>query len=111
MMVELIVRYSKRKKPSELSEEDQALIQSKKILEEDYDFETDKEFMSFTYDYIIVDFNEITEIMRYDKDHTQIMTRNKTSWLVRMPYNQFKNVYTQVTAKAIMISERISEAI
>lgn len=110
-MVEIIVRYSKRKKADELSDEDQALIQSKKILEEDYDFEADKEFMSYSYDYAIIDFNDITEIIRYDKQHTQVLTKNKTVWVVKKPYSQFKNMYTQVTANAIMLSERLDESI
>lgn len=105
MMVELLVRYGKNKKTSDLSEEDLALIQSKRILEEDYDYTKDKDFVSYTYDYVIVDFKNISEIMRLDPEHTQINKYNNTMWIAKIPYEEFKAIYTQVTGVAIMVTE------
>lgn len=104
MMVELLVRYGKNKKTSDLTDEDLALIQSKRILEEGYDYSKDKEFVSYSYDLVTLNFKDICEIMRLDDQHTQINKYNNTMWIAKLPYNEFKDVYTQVTGTAIMIT-------
>lgn len=101
-MVEVLMRHSKNKKSSELSDEDVALIQSKRILEEDYDFEKDKDFISYSYDMIIFDMRNISEIMRLDDNHVQVNKYNNTTWVIKMSYSDFKSLYTQLTGIVIM---------
>lgn len=101
MMVEVTVRYNKKKKLEDLTEEDQALIESKKILEEDYNFENDKEFMSFTYDKVVFNFKDIAEIMRLDNDHVQVNKYNNTTWIIQIQWDTFLALYTQITGLVI----------
>ena len=100
-MVEVLVRHQKRKSVSELSDEDMALIQSKKILEEDYDFSKDKDFSYFVYDYMMLDFKDIADILRLDDEHVQIIKYNGNVWVLKIKYEDFRMAYVEITGRAV----------
>lgn len=106
-MVELLVKHAKKISFEELSEEDKAVIESKKILEENYDFNKDRDYVSHTYDYLCLRFHEISEILRLDNEHTQIVKNNNVTWIVKMNYDDFKSLYARVTGIMIMTPEII----
>jgi hypothetical protein len=104
-MVEILVKHAKKISFEELSEEDKAVIESRKILEENYDFSKDKEFVNHSYDYLCLNFKDIAEMFRLDSEHTQILKYNNVTWIVKMRYDDFKSLYTRVTGTMIMTPE------
>lgn len=106
-MVEVLVKHNKKISFDDLSEEDKALVESKKILEENYDFNKDKSFQSNSYDYLCLNFLDIAEILRLDFEHTQVVKYNNVTWIIKFPYEEFKSLYTRATGKMIMTPEII----
>lgn len=106
-MVEVLVKHAKKISFEELSEEDKAVIESRKILEENYDFNKDKEFITHSYDYLCLNFKDIAEMFRLDSEHTQILKYNNVTWVVKMPYEDFKNLYARATMAMIMTPEML----
>lgn len=106
-MVQILVKHAKKISFEELSEEDKAIIESKKILEENYDFNKDKEFVNHSYDYLCLNFKDISEMFRLDNEHTQILKYNNVTWVVKMDYETFKSVYTRATGIMILEPEML----
>lgn len=95
--VEFIGRFANRKKKSKADKEDDyinSLIG--KSLEED---EPEIEFM---YDPITLDIEKVDEHIRLDRGHTQLNMTTGKMYIVKVPYDQFTELYQQLTGTSIL---------
>lgn len=102
MKVEFLHRFTKKTRFQDLSEEDKAHVEAKKVIEDDYDFNEDPEYNGFKYGYVMLDLKDIEEAMELDARHTQVNKYNGKAWVLKIPYNEFKQIYMDRTGFGIL---------
>lgn len=98
MMIELICRFQTKKKKSPVDEEQEyidSLINPDRVKDNSSEFE-------IIYDPICLDFEDIIQIIKFDKIHTQVNLSTGQLYVIKMFYSDFLDLYTQVTGKNIM---------
>lgn len=106
MKVELYARFPKKKV---LSDEEKQEIEIQKLINPDYTHESKVEH---EYEQLVLDLKDVSEWIRYDSSHTQIMKYNNIMYIVRIPYEAFNELYEDVTGtqiKKVLLADFVKE--
>ena len=98
--VEFLARFPKKKT---LSEEDAAFITAQKIINPDKE-ESVEDLIEYEYDFIIVDLKDVSDIIRYDEEHTQVIKYSNMLYILKITYADFKELYVNTTGTVIFTS-------
>lgn len=98
--IEVFCRY--RKQPSDLTDEDKAYLNAQRIIHgtdsiEDIEAEDEK----YEYGGMVLDMNDIKAFNGVDKVHTCLRFYEGDSFVIKAPYESFKQLYEELTGKYI----------
>lgn len=94
--IEFYFRYPKKK---ELTEEDKAYYQAQKLINSDFELQSEIEY---EYDLITLDLYQLDDIIRYDEEHTQVNKRGLSiAHVLKIKYKDFKKLYEDMTGICI----------
>lgn len=92
MKVQLLARFPKKKI---LSEEEKLQAEAQRIINGE---ESSNVFtLEFDYDDIVLDIKDVSEWIRFDKEHTQIMKYNNMVHMIKIPFEAFSAIYEEAT--------------
>ena len=97
--VMLLARFPKKKV---LSEDDKAEIEIQKLINPDYIPEQKTEH---EYEDLVIDLKDVSDWLRYDENHTQVMKYNNIMYIVRLPFEKFNYLYEDLTGIMIKTIE------
>lgn len=103
--VEFLARFNKKKK---LSDEDKAYIAAQRMINLDNEHLQDDE-MEIGYDPIVIDLYEISDFLRFDEEHVQIMKKSNVLYIVKMDYEKFLDLYQELTGFLIYRVEEVND--
>ena len=96
MKIELLIRWAEKTQDPDKLEE----INARRIItgeEDDFNAES----TTYSYDYIVLDTKDIKSFHRLDDDHLILKMYSEDAYCVKLPYESFKEAYTQLTRKTI----------
>lgn len=92
MKVQLIARFPKKKI---LSEEEKLQAEAQRII--NGDASSNVFALDFDYDDIVLDMKDVSEWIRFDKEHTQVMKYNNMVHMIKIPFEAFSSLYEEAT--------------
>lgn len=96
MKLELLIRWAEKIQDPDKIEE----IKARRIITGDED-DMNAESTTYSYDYIVLDTKDIKSFHRLDEEHFILKTYSEDAYCVKLPYEAFKDAYTQLTRKTI----------
>lgn len=94
-LIEVLGRFRKHK---ELSEEDKAALEVKRIIDPEYE---ETESIIYEYSKLVINIEDIIDIIFYDDLHTQIRTEGGLVYFLKMTYNDFLKIYQDMLGVSI----------
>jgi hypothetical protein len=88
--VEFLARFQKKKT---LSEDDKAFIEAQRIINPEAEIKIEDEIET-EYDLLIIDLKDISDVIRYDEEHTQIIKYSNMLYVLKIPYDEFREIYS-----------------
>jgi len=93
-----ILAYARFKSSNKLSDEEKAEIAAKKIIDPEYD---ETESIKYDYDLLVTDLDEISDFLRFDKEHTQITKKTNIIYILKISFQEFLELYQDMTGAII----------
>ena len=101
MKIQVLCRFTKKKKAHELSDEDRAELMANKIINSSFDDTDSLSMVEYEYDPVIFNLEDIVQFLRFDDKHTEVKTIHDYDLIVKIPFDEFKQVYMELSGNSI----------
>lgn len=103
-MSKLCFEFSARwARPKEMSEEDEAIRETNRILGRNQEPSNDvlNDMFEFVYNPIVLDLNDVKAFNRLDAEHVTVRDYDKDVYIIHMEYDIFATIYEEITGVRI----------